>query len=84
MSEWVWQGFEGDVAAVTAAKVVIEQLPVETVGVVVPVKGEPPRPWNLAGTRAIFAIQTRTDAPIECPEGLEEADPTIVGRLVGA
>jgi len=84
MSEWVWQGFEGPIDAVIAAKTVIETLPVEVVGVIVPPSGEPPRAWNLAKTRAIFAIQTRADMPVACPEGLEEADPSIVGSMVGA
>lgn len=53
-------------------------------GVWVPLPGEPPASWNKSGTRGLWAVQTRQDDPIPCPEGCEEANPALVGRLVQA
>jgi hypothetical protein len=81
---WAWQGFEGPTAAVTAAKVTHDAMDISEVGAVVPARGQPPFAWNVAGTRAMFAVHTRVTSPLPCPPGLEEADPALVGRLVGA
>ena len=78
---WAWQGWFGPMAAVTAAKAITDQ---DTrAGAWVPLPGLPPAAVNLAGTVGMFAVMTRPNAPIPKPAGLEEADPAIVGRLVG-
>jgi hypothetical protein len=80
--EWGWQGFFGAAAAVAAAKVTLDND--VRVGVWVPLQGEPPRAVDKSGVMAMFAVQTRADAQVPCPAGLLEADPGMVGRLVGA
>ncbi len=84
MSEWVWQGFYGPTATAQAAKLVAEQHPASVVGVIIPAIGAGVVPVDLEGTEAMFAVQTRADAPLPTPEGLRVARPEIVGRLVGA
>lgn len=84
MSEWVWQGFYGPTATVEAAKLVAEQEPASVVGVIIPPIGGGVVAMDVAGDEAMFAVQTRDDAPIPTPEGLRVARPEIVGRLVGA
>jgi hypothetical protein len=81
---WVWQGFERPLDAAIAGKALTDALPPEVAGVKVPMPGEPMRAWNKAGTRFLWAIQTRPDNPVPAPEGCEEADPALVGRMVGA
>lgn len=84
MTEWVWQGFFGPVEAATAAKLVAEQQPASVVGVIVPPIGAGVVPVDVDGVEAMFAVQTRADAPLPLPEGLRVARPEIVGRLIGA
>lgn len=84
MSEWVWQGFFGPVGAAGAAKLAAEQLPASVVGVIIPAMGAGVVPVDVDGLEAMFAVQTRADAPLATPEGLRVARPEIVGRLVGA
>ena len=81
-SEWVWQGFYGPKAAATTAKAVTDQD--MRAGVWVPMQGEPPMLVDVGGTQAMFAVQTRQSDPIPTPGGLLAADPTMVGRMVGA
>ncbi|NKC32166.1 hypothetical protein [Falsiroseomonas selenitidurans] len=80
---WVWQGFFGPMAAAEAGKRVTDALPPEQAGVKLPMAGEPPATVDLAGTTGIFAIQTRPATPVPAPEGMAEANPAMVGRLVG-
>lgn len=79
---WEWQGFEApnDIAAACKAITDFDA----RAGVWVPDKGEPPMLWNKAGTRSIWAVQTRVGAPIPTPEGCEEIKSDMVGRLVNA
>lgn len=81
-SEWVWQGFYGWTAEVGAAKAIIDND--VRAGAWVPVQGQPPMPIDVGGSQAMFAVMTRKGAPIPVPEGLLEADPATVGRLVNA
>lgn len=84
MSEWVWQGFFGPMATVTAAKLDAEKLPADVVGVIIPPLGGGVVAVDTDGTEGMFAVQTREGAPLETPAGLRVARPEIVGRLVGA
>lgn len=80
--EWVWQGFYGAKAAVTAAKAIIDN---DTrAGAWVPAQGQPPLQVDVTGTQAMFAVMTRKGEPIPTPTGLLQADPAMVGRMVGA
>lgn len=80
-SEWVWQGFYGPKAKATSAKVIIDQD--QRAGAWVPVKGAPPMQVDVGDTQAMFAVQTRRSNPIPTPAGLLQADPALVGRMVG-
>lgn len=81
-TEWVWQGFFGPMAVAAAAKLITDA---DTrAGVWVPLQGEPPRAVDVGGTMGMFAVQTRASAPVQCPAGMMEADPVMVGRMVGA
>lgn len=84
MSEWVWQGFYGPTATAEAAKLVAESQPASVVGVIIPAIGAGVVPVDADGEEAMFAVQTRADAPLPTPAGLRVARPEIVGRLVGA
>lgn len=53
------------------------------VGVLVPLEGGPMR-VDTAGTMGMFAVQTRATASMVVPAGMYEADPAMVGRMVGA
>lgn len=80
--EWVWQGFYGPKATATAAKAITDN---DTrAGAWVPVKGAPPLRVDVGDTQAMFAVQTRPGNPIPTPAGLLQADPAMVGRMVGA
>lgn len=80
--EWVWQGFYGPKAAVTAAKAITDN---DTrAGAWVPVQGAAPMPVDVGGTQAMFAVMTRKGAPIPKPTGVLEANPAMVGRMVNA
>jgi len=81
-SEWVWQGFFGPMAAATAAKASTDTDP--RIGVWVPLPGEPPQRVDRNGTMGMFAVQTRRNNPVETPLGVLEAEPAMVGRMVGA
>ena len=81
-SEWVWQGFFGPMKAAIAAKASTDADP--RVGVWVPLPGEPPQRVDKAGTTGMFAVQTRRGEPVETPAGVLEAEPAMVGRMVGA
>ncbi|MBX9596138.1 MAG: hypothetical protein K2X46_17365 [Roseomonas sp.] len=80
---WVWQGFFGPMADAIAGKAVTDALPGEVAGVKVPLPGEPPQTVDLTGAMGMFAIQTRLGAPFATPAGLLEANPAMVGRMVG-
>jgi hypothetical protein len=79
---WQWQGFFGPMALATAAKASTDADP--RAGVRVPLAGEAPRAVDRAGAMGMFAVQTRPDDAIACPSGLLEADPLMVGRMIGA
>ena len=81
-TDWQWQGFFGPMATASAAKLLADED--ARAGVWVPERGQPPRAVDTAGTFGMFAVQTRAGDPIACPEGLFEADPAMVGRLVAA
>jgi hypothetical protein len=79
---WVWQGFFGPMAAAAAGKAITDA---DTrAGVWVPLPGEPPRAVDVDGAMGMFAVQTRVNEPVPRPEGLLEAAPDLVGRLVNA
>lgn len=84
MSEWVWQGWFGPMAAAVAGKALTDALPSEVAGVKVPLPGDPPVSVDVGGEVGMFAIQTRPNAPVAAPEGLQAARPDMVGRLVNA
>ncbi len=78
---WVWQGFFGPMAAAVTAW---EGITIgATVGVLVPLEGGP-MPVDTGGAMGMFAVQTRPEAPMAVPSGMYEADPAMVGRMVGA
>lgn len=78
---WVWQGFFGPMpAAVTAWSGVTFG---ERVGVLVPAQTGP-MPVDTGGSMGMFAVQTRPHDPMPVPAGMYEADPSMVGRMVGA
>ncbi len=81
MSEWVWQGFFGPTTAASSAyqQVIIG----DDVSVLIPVEGGP-MPVDLNGNMAMFAVQTRPASPMSVPANMYEANPDMVGRLVGA
>lgn len=81
-SEWVWQGFFGPMAIATAAKKIIDKD--SRAGVWVPLQDDPPAKVDTGGSLGMFAVQTRIGDPIQTPDGLMEADPGMVGRMVGA
>lgn len=81
MSEWVWQGFYGPMAAAQAAYASVQIGPL--VGALVPLQGGP-MPVDGENADGMFAVQTRADALMATPTGLKQANPAMVGRLVGA
>jgi hypothetical protein len=81
-NEWVPQGFFGPVAVATAAKAITDQD--SRAGAWMPPQGAPPIAVDIDGTQAMFAVLTRRHSPIPTPEGLLQADPAMVGRLVNA
>jgi hypothetical protein len=81
-SEWVWQIFYGTKATATAAKAIIDND--ARAGVWIPKQGDPPMPVDIAGSQAMFAVQTRIGNPISTPSGLLAVNPALVRRLVGA
>lgn len=78
---WVWQGFFGPMSAASTAYSAVA-IGAE-VGVLVPAQGGP-MPVDTGGSMGMFAIQTRPSDPKPVPAGMFEADPAMVGRLVGA
>lgn len=80
-SEWGWQGFFGPMVAAQTAWAAVQIGP--NVGVLVPLEGRP-MPVDLGGVMGMFAVQTRLDAPMTTPNMMMQADPAMVGRLVGA
>lgn len=83
-NEWVWQGFYGPTDLVQSEKTLVETLPASFIGVIIPPPEQGVIAINVDGTESMFAIQTRSNAPLSTPEGLSVARPEIVGRLVGA
>ena len=85
---WVWQGFFGPMAAAVAAK---QSTDTDIrAGAWVPVQDEPPRAVDPRTQRVgMWAVQVRPDAQIPLSPaweaaGILEADPAMVGRLLGA
>ncbi len=78
---WVWQGFFGPMAAAVEAYGDV-QIGAD-VGVLVPAEGGP-MPVDLDGMMGMFAVQTRPASPMATPHMMMQADPAMVGRLVGA
>lgn len=81
LNDWVYQGFFGASEDATSAKVVADNDP--RVGAWIPPQGEPPIHVDLGGTEAMFAVLTRRGNPLPVPTGLKEANPSMVGRMVG-
>jgi len=79
-NEWVWQGFFGPMPAAAAAWSAVQIG--AAVGVLVPPSG--PLAVDTGGVMGMFAVQTRPVAPMGLPAGMFEANPAMVGRLVGA
>ena len=84
LGDWVWQGFYGPNDVVLAAKLEAELLPASVVGVIIPPIGQGIVSVDQDDTEAMYAVQTRTMAPLPVPDGLRRARSEIVGRLVGA
>lgn len=78
---WVWQGFFGPIDAAQEAYDNVELS--ADLGVLVPSAGGPIS-VDTGGRMGMFAVQTRPAAPIPTPAGMIQADPAMVGRLVGA
>lgn len=78
---WVWQGFFGPMAAAIAAYSAITIN--DRVGVLIPAF-DGPMPVDTGGAMGMFAVQTRPHDPMPVPAGMFEADPAMVGRMVGA
>ncbi|HEV7455182.1 MAG TPA: hypothetical protein VGN96_00280 [Roseococcus sp.] len=78
---WVWQGFFGPPPEAMTAYSAISVG--GAIGALVPLEGGP-HAVDVAGEVMMFAVQVRPDAIMACPAGLTEANPDIVGRLVGA
>ena len=86
MTDYARRGFEGPYDIAVAEKARHEAMMAGTppdIGAILPLAGEPPMPWNVAGTKAMFAVWVRPGVSLPVPEGMDEADPSIVGRLVG-
>lgn len=84
--DYARRGFEGPFEVAAAQKAIYEAFLAGTppdVGAILPPVGEPPMPWNVSGTKAMFAVWVRPGVDLPVPEGMDEADPSIVGRLVG-
>ena len=81
LNEWVHQGFFGPKEDVVAAKVLVDND--KRVGAWIPPQGAPPITVDVAGTQAMFAVLTRRENPVPVPPGLMEANPFMVGRMVG-
>ncbi len=79
---WVWQGFFGPMVDAVAGKALTDED--QRAGVWVPLPSAPPLPVDVNGVMGMFAVQTRPGNPIPTPAGLLEADPAMVGRMVGA
>ena len=82
--DWAWQGFYGPTDLVIAAKAETEKLATAIVGVIIPPSGQGVVTVDTDGLEAMYAVQTRLNAPLSVPSGLRAARPEIVGRLVGA
>lgn len=85
---WVWQGFFGPTEAAVAAYATVQKGLDQggtgfDVGMKVPEENGPML-VDKGGVMAMFAVQTRPWSPMPVPEGMFEADPAMVGRLVGA
>ena len=80
-SEWSWQGFAGPQAAAQAAYDAIVIGP--EIGARVPYTGGPVA-VNTRRTLFAFGVQTRTGSPIPVPPGMDELNPAMVGRMLGA
>lgn len=78
---WVPQGFFSPMATATAAKTSLDYDP--RIGAMRPDPGQPPAPVDKEGTVGMFAVHSRPGNPIPCPPGMREADPALVGRLLG-
>lgn len=81
---WRWQGFYGPMAAAVAAKALTDAMGPPDVAAWVPVQGEAPMPVDPDGTDGMFAVAVRPDEPIPVPDGVKEANPAMVGRMIGA
>lgn len=82
MTDYVQRGFYGASEIADAAKAVFETD--ERVLGMLPPSGFPARRVDTQGTDAMFAIVIASTTVVETPEGLREADPTIVGGLAGS
>ena len=80
-NEWVWQGFFGPTAAAVAAKAIVDKD--ARAGVWIPIQDAPPMYVDVGGVMSMFAVQTRAGDQIPTPTGMWEADPSMVGRMVG-
>lgn len=78
-NEWVWQGFFGPMPAAAEAWGAVEIG--AAVGVLVPETA--PMAVDKGAALGMFAVQTRASAPMATPEGMSEAETTLVGRLLG-
>lgn len=79
-NEYVSQGFYGPMQVAMAAKAATDQD--SRAGAWVPPQGEPPMAVDTSGATGMFAVMTRRHSPIPAPDGLLEASPAIVARLV--
>ena len=81
------RGFEGPADIAAAAKIAHEAMMGAVpppIGAIAPPPGEPPRAWNKSGTRAMYAVWVRAGVTLPVPDGMDEADESLVGALVSA
>jgi hypothetical protein len=65
-------------------KPIVEAMDLHSVGAVRPERGAPPMHVTSDGVMTMFAFHVPVGQRLPTPPGLFEAEPSIVGRLVGA
>jgi hypothetical protein len=81
---WEWQGWFGLADDVAREKPIVEAMDLHSVGAVRPERGAPPMHVTSDGVMTMFAFHVPVGQRLPTPPGLFEAEPSIVGRLVGA
>lgn len=80
-SEWYWQGFFGPMQLAITAKQQTDESVMP--GAWLPKQGEPPLSIDAAGLLGMIAVMVRRGNSVAVPAGMTEANPALVGRLIG-